>query len=31
MEKIIGRQDEIAILNALKNSKKSEFVAVYGR
>ncbi len=31
MEKIIGRQDEIATLNMLKNSKKSEFVAVYGR
>ncbi len=31
MEKIIGRQDEIAKLNALKISKKSEFVAVYGR
>jgi uncharacterized protein len=31
MEKIIGRQEEIATLNALKNSKKSEFVAIYGR
>jgi hypothetical protein len=31
MEKIIGRQEEIATLNALKKSKKSEFVAVYGR
>jgi uncharacterized protein len=31
MEKIIGRQEEIATLNALKTSKKSEFVAVYGR
>ena len=31
MELIIGRQEEIATLNTLKNSKKSEFVAVYGR
>jgi uncharacterized protein len=31
MEKIIGRKEEIAILNRLKNSSKSEFVAVYGR
>ena len=31
MELIIGRQEEIATLNVLKNSKKSEFVAVYGR
>jgi uncharacterized protein len=31
MEQIIGRQEEIATLNVLKNSKKSEFVAVYGR
>ena len=31
MELIIGRQEEIATLNILKNSKKSEFVAVYGR
>ena len=31
MEKIVGRKEEIAVLNALKNSNKSEFVAVYGR
>jgi uncharacterized protein len=31
MEKIIGRKEEIAALTALKNSPKSEFVAVYGR
>jgi uncharacterized protein len=31
MEKIVGRKEEIATLNALKNSNKSEFVAVYGR
>jgi uncharacterized protein len=31
MEKIIGRQAEITTLNVLKNSKKSEFVAIYGR
>jgi uncharacterized protein len=31
MEKIIGRKEEIAALNALKNSQKSEFVAIYGR
>ena len=31
MEKIIGRKDEISLLNTLKNSTKSEFIAVYGR
>ena len=31
MENIIGRKEEIALLNRLKNSNKSEFVAVYGR
>ncbi len=31
MEKIVGRKEEIAVLNTLKNSTKSEFVAVYGR
>ena len=31
MEKIIGRKEEIAVLNTLKTSTKSEFVAVYGR
>jgi AAA+ ATPase superfamily predicted ATPase len=31
MEKIFGRQEEIATLLSLKKSKKSEFVAVYGR
>ena len=31
MEKIIGRKEEIAVLNTLKKSTKSEFVAVYGR
>jgi uncharacterized protein len=31
MEKIIGRREEIAMLQALRKSKKSEFVAVYGR
>ncbi len=31
MDKIIGRKEEIAALNALKSSQKSEFVAVYGR
>lgn len=31
MEKIIGRREEIATLKALRKSKKSEFVAVYGR
>lgn len=31
MEKIIGRKEEIITLNRLKNSKKSEFLAIYGR
>ena len=31
MEKIIGRKEEIALLNTLKDSTKSEFIAVYGR
>ena len=31
MEKIIGRKEEIDLLSTLKNSTKSEFVAVYGR
>jgi uncharacterized protein len=31
MENIIGRKEEINILNSLKMSSKSEFVAVYGR
>ena len=31
MENIIGRKEEIAALNTLKQSPKSEFVAVYGR
>ena len=31
MENIIGRKEEISILNTLKTSSKSEFVAVYGR
>jgi hypothetical protein len=31
MEHIIGRKEEIAILQALRQSPKSEFVAIYGR
>ncbi len=31
MEKIIGRKEEIKILQLVLDSKKSEFVAVYGR
>jgi hypothetical protein len=31
MESIIGRKEEIAVLQALKASKKAEFVAIYGR
>jgi uncharacterized protein len=31
MEKIIGRKEEIKILQSVLDSKKSEFVAVYGR
>lgn len=31
MEKIIGRREEITLLDSLKNSSKSEFIAVYGR
>ena len=31
MEIIIGRNEEIALLNDLKQSHKSEFIAVYGR
>ena len=31
MSAIIGREKEIAELNELYNSDKSEFVAVYGR
>jgi uncharacterized protein len=31
MEYIVGRKDEIALLEALSKSKKSEFVAIYGR
>jgi uncharacterized protein len=31
MKKIIGRKEEIETLKRLKNSDKSEFVAVYGR
>ena len=31
MEKIVGREREISILNSVYNSKKSEFIAMYGR
>lgn len=31
MEKIVGREREILILNSLYNSKRSEFIAMYGR
>ena len=31
MEKIIGREREIAILNSIYNSDRSEFTAMYGR
>ncbi|MDO8367381.1 MAG: ATP-binding protein [Saprospiraceae bacterium] len=31
MQNIFGRKIEIALLQSLKNSKKSEFVAIYGR
>jgi uncharacterized protein len=31
MEKIIGRKEEVALLEGLKNASKSAFVAIYGR
>ena len=31
MENIVGREREIAILNTVYNSEKSEFIAMYGR
>lgn len=31
MEKIIGRENEIALLNHLESSCKAEFIAIYGR
>jgi hypothetical protein len=31
MEKVIGRKKELEILEKIKNSDKSEFVAIYGR
>lgn len=31
MEEIIGRKKEIDLMESLKTSKKSEFLAVYGR